>query len=69
MGKETSEEEHDASYYREFAVPFGIQLRAVLGRVFQQYWRTPEYIYSKYFLIVSAVSLSRVLFVALLRWH
>ncbi|CAN8098273.1 unnamed protein product [Discula destructiva] len=38
---------HDTSSYREFAAPYGIQLRAVLGRVFQQYWRTPSYIYSK----------------------
>ncbi|SPO07503.1 probable ABC1 transport protein [Cephalotrichum gorgonifer] len=38
---------HDAASYREFAAPFGEQLRAVLHRVFQQYWRTPSYIYSK----------------------
>lgn len=37
----------DTSSYREFAAPFGQQLREVLGRVFQQYWRTPSYIYSK----------------------
>lgn len=38
---------HDAASYREFAAPFFQQLREVLGRVFQQYWRTPSYIYSK----------------------
>ena len=39
---------HEAASYREFAAPFAEQLRAVLHRVFQQYWRTPSYIYSKF---------------------
>ncbi|KAG8164849.1 hypothetical protein KVR01_005124 [Diaporthe batatas] len=38
---------HDKTSYREFAAPFGKQLQEVLLRVFQQYWRTPSYIYSK----------------------
>jgi len=33
--------------YREFAAPFGLQVWEVTYRVFQQYWRTPSYIYSK----------------------
>ncbi|PMD28823.1 hypothetical protein L207DRAFT_266106 [Hyaloscypha variabilis F] len=33
--------------FREFAAPFKIQLLEVTHRVFQQYWRTPSYIYSK----------------------
>lgn len=33
--------------YREFAAPFAVQMREVTHRVFQQYWRTPSYIYSK----------------------
>ena len=37
----------DKESYREFAAPFGIQLWQVTQRVFQQYWRTPSYIYSK----------------------
>ncbi|KAM5346379.1 hypothetical protein ACJ41O_009384 [Fusarium nematophilum] len=37
----------DPASYREFAAPFMSQLREVLYRVFQQYWRTPVYIYSK----------------------
>ncbi|RGP59878.1 ATP-binding cassette, subfamily g white, member 2, pdr [Fusarium sporotrichioides] len=37
----------DDGSYREFAAPFMVQLREVLYRVFQQYWRTPVYIYSK----------------------
>lgn len=38
---------HDKTSYKEFAAPLPAQLREVLGRVFQQYWRTPSYIYSK----------------------
>jgi ATP-binding cassette subfamily G (WHITE) protein 2 (PDR) len=34
----------------EFAMPFLYQLYHVLLRVFQQYWRTPTYIYGKFFL-------------------
>jgi ABC-type multidrug transport system permease subunit len=37
----------DKAAYREFAAPFGQQLREVTFRVYQQYWRTPSYIYSK----------------------
>lgn len=44
---------HDKTSYREFAVPFSEQLREVLWRVFQQYWRTPSYIYSKAALCIS----------------
>ncbi|KAM6506713.1 Multidrug resistance protein [Fusarium solani] len=36
-----------ASFDSEFAAPFFEQLREVTHRVFQQYWRTPSYIYSK----------------------
>lgn len=35
------------SDYREFAAPMAVQFREVAHRVFQQYWRTPSYIYSK----------------------
>ncbi|KAI1451361.1 ABC-2 type transporter-domain-containing protein [Annulohypoxylon moriforme] len=38
--------EHEQSY-REHAASFPTQLWAVTHRVFQQYWRTPSYIYSK----------------------
>ncbi|KAL8375071.1 hypothetical protein RB599_001686 [Gaeumannomyces hyphopodioides] len=37
----------DKASYREFAAPFYKQLAEVTHRVFQQYWRTPSYIYSK----------------------
>ena len=33
--------------FQEFAAPFSAQLFEVTHRVFQQYWRTPSYIYSK----------------------
>ncbi|KXT06963.1 hypothetical protein AC578_7244 [Pseudocercospora eumusae] len=38
---------NDKEAYREFAAPFGEQLWEVNRRVFQQYWRTPSYIYAK----------------------
>ena len=39
---------NDKESYREFAAPFGLQLWEVTKRVFEQYWRTPSYIYSKF---------------------
>ncbi|KAK6505277.1 hypothetical protein TWF481_007186 [Arthrobotrys musiformis] len=41
-----------ASSHREFAASFTAQLLQVLKRLFQQYWRTPSYIYSKVLLAV-----------------
>lgn len=46
----------DPGSYREFAAPFFKQLVSVTHRVFQQYWRTPSYIYSKTALCVLVVS-------------
>ena len=40
----------------EYAVPHWIQLKAVVIRVFQQYWRTPSYIWPKFFLCGACVS-------------
>ncbi|KAL2128209.1 hypothetical protein VTI74DRAFT_9521 [Chaetomium olivicolor] len=45
--KESNSLTNDPASYREFAAPFWQQLLAVTHRVFQQYWRTPSYIYSK----------------------
>ncbi|KAG5982033.1 ZEB2-regulated ABC transporter 1 [Claviceps digitariae] len=42
-----SSPEEDSGAYREFAAPFMLQLKQNLHRVFQQYWRTPVYIYAK----------------------
>ncbi|WWC68268.1 uncharacterized protein I206_102191 [Kwoniella pini CBS 10737] len=44
----------DKAAYAEFAAPFGTQFVVVLKRIFEQYWRTPSYIYSKLFLAVSS---------------
>ncbi|KEF51094.1 ATPase [Exophiala aquamarina CBS 119918] len=43
----TSNNPDDPDALRPFAAPFGTQLCVVLKRVFQQYWRTPSYLYSK----------------------
>ncbi|KAF2020714.1 hypothetical protein BU24DRAFT_7207 [Aaosphaeria arxii CBS 175.79] len=43
----SAQKREDKASYREFAAPFGEQLREVTVRVFQQYWRSPSYIYSK----------------------
>jgi len=45
--KQTTPLDEDPDSYKEFAAPFWEQLRLVTHRVFQQYWRTPSYIYSK----------------------
>ncbi|KAF2137562.1 uncharacterized protein K452DRAFT_312182 [Aplosporella prunicola CBS 121167] len=37
----------DPASYREFAAPMTVQIWETTLRVFQQYWRTPSYIYSK----------------------
>ncbi|KAG9696509.1 pleiotropic drug resistance protein, ABC superfamily, partial [Aureobasidium melanogenum] len=47
----TQEEEGSHS---EFAMPFSSQLYSVTLRVFQQYWRTPSYILSKFLLCIAA---------------
>lgn len=43
----SAQKREDKAAYREFAAPFGEQLREVVIRVYQQYWRSPTYIYSK----------------------
>ncbi len=48
-----------AEGHREFAMPFPIQLFHVTIRVFQQYWRTPSYIWGKLLLgVMSALFIS-----------
>ena len=39
--------DNDPTALREFAEPFTLQLITVTTRVFEQYWRTPSYLYSK----------------------
>lgn len=48
--------DHDPTALDQFAAPFGVQMFAVVLRVFQQYWRTPSYLYSKTLLCVAVVS-------------
>ncbi|KAK5441492.1 Multidrug resistance protein [Exophiala xenobiotica] len=43
----TTSDPADKTSYREFAAPFYQQWIEVQKRTFQQYWRTPSYIYSK----------------------
>ncbi|OBT86865.1 hypothetical protein VE02_03845 [Pseudogymnoascus sp. 03VT05] len=45
--------ETDPTSLDEYAAPMGQQLGTVTQRVFQQFWRTPSYLYSKTFLCVS----------------
>ena len=52
---ESASASDDKSLYNEFAAPGSVQLLEVLQRVFQQYWRTPSYIYSKMALCVASV--------------
>ncbi len=40
--------------YREFAAHYKVQLYEVQKRVFQQYWRTPSYVYSKLGLVIAS---------------
>lgn len=60
MKAERSQIEHPAtshkSDYFEFAAPFTQQFLEVQKRVFEQYWRTPVYIYSKFVLCALTVS-------------
>jgi ATP-binding cassette subfamily G (WHITE) protein 2 (PDR) len=44
----------DKASFREFAAPFAVQQWEVTKRVFEQYWRTPSYIYSKASLCIFA---------------
>ncbi|KAJ5273331.1 hypothetical protein N7478_008456 [Penicillium angulare] len=45
----------DHHSFAEFAASFPLQLSETLFRMFQQYWRTPSYIYSKIGLIVATI--------------
>ncbi|UPK93740.1 hypothetical protein LCI18_004675 [Fusarium solani-melongenae] len=51
---------NDHGAYDEFAAPFWEQLKIATQRVFEQYWRTPSYIYSK-----AALCISVALFIGL----
>lgn len=46
----TSNTAKDADMSSSYATPFYLQVAVCTKRVFQQYWRTPSYLYSKLFL-------------------
>jgi ATP-binding cassette subfamily G (WHITE) protein 2 (PDR) len=46
--------EEEAGAHSEFAMPFSTQLWVVTHRIFQQYWRMPEYIFAKWMLGVAS---------------
>jgi ABC-type multidrug transport system ATPase subunit len=48
----------DPTSLDQFAAPFGVQFWTVLVRVFQQYWRTPSYLYLKTALCTAVVSIA-----------
>ena len=57
--REQSTGDDAAAAHSEFAMPFRSQLYHVTVRVFQQYWRTPSYVWGKLLLgIMSALSVS-----------
>ena len=47
---------YNARDRKEFAMAVHIQMYVVTRRIFEEYWRTPSYLYSKLFLCVGAVS-------------
>ncbi|KAH7070040.1 BcATRO, ABC transporter [Paraphoma chrysanthemicola] len=53
----TQTQQDIAEGFKEFAAPFNVQLYEVTKRVFEQYWRTPSYIYSKGAMCVLAAAL------------
>ena len=50
QSKTQASDDNEAWSKSEFAMPFWFQLYQVTYRVFQQYWRMPEYIASKWVL-------------------
>lgn len=53
-GRQPDTTKEDAHEHAEFAMPFSEQLVAVTVRVFQQYWRMPSYLMSKFALGIAA---------------
>lgn len=51
-GSSSSAENHGA--HSEFAMPLTSQMWEVTYRVFQQYWRTPSYVFAKFMLGIAA---------------
>jgi ABC-type multidrug transport system permease subunit len=66
MKSSLSQKEHiqDEHALDPFAAPFTVQLWVVLQRVFEQYWRTPSYLYSK-----TVLSVATGLFIGFSFWR
>lgn len=47
-----------AAGYKTYATPWLFQMVSVTRRIFQEYWRRPVYIYSKFALCIGIVSLA-----------
>lgn len=58
-GYPSTTEKCDEASQKEFAAPLMKQIAIVTKRIFQQYWRSPAYIYSKALLGVGSVSNTR----------
>jgi ABC-type multidrug transport system ATPase subunit len=56
--KQPEDPKHNKAAYRQYASSMGVQLVEVTKRIWQQYWRTPSYIYSKVGLCIVAVSVA-----------
>jgi ATP-binding cassette, subfamily G (WHITE), member 2, PDR len=54
VSDKSEQEERESN--SEFAAPLAQQIGIVTKRIFQQYWRSPAYIYSKAFLGIGSVS-------------
>lgn len=55
-GETPARDFEETSEHTEYAASFWLQVREVSKRLFQQYWRSPGYIYSKALLSVGSVS-------------
>lgn len=55
---QSSEKTENAAAATSYAAPAYVQLAACTERIFQQYWRTPSYIYSKLVLSGGTVRLA-----------
>ncbi|RFU27150.1 hypothetical protein B7463_g9178, partial [Scytalidium lignicola] len=49
----TTSHKEDKAIYREFAASFWVQYSEVQKRVFEQHWRTPSYVWSKFILCIA----------------
>lgn len=61
----TTRTEDNVAAKRSFATPFYFQLFMCTKRAFEQYWRTPSYIWAK--LILCSSSVSRLIHTTLVR--